>query len=51
MDEIICYCHNHTAGDLKEDVILHGRSTLMEQIIAESKAGNCDCKSNNPKGR
>ncbi len=51
MDEMICYCHNYTAGDLEKDVIEHGRSTIMEQITAESKAGNCNCKSNNPKGR
>ncbi len=51
MNEIICYCHNHTAGDLEKNVIDHGRSTIMEQIIAESKAGNCSCETNNPKGR
>ena len=51
MDEMICYCHKHTAGDLEKDVTRHGRSTIMEQIIAESKAGNCNCKTNNPKGR
>jgi hypothetical protein len=51
MDEIICYCHNHTADDLERDVLKHGRSLIMEQIITESKAGNCNCKSNNPKGR
>ena len=51
MDETICYCHNHTAGDLEKDVIEHGRSTIMEQIIAESKAGNCSRETNNPKGR
>ncbi|MCF8057545.1 MAG: hypothetical protein K9K37_13030 [Desulfocapsa sp.] len=49
--EIICYCHNHTAADLEKDVLEHGRSTIMEQIIAESKAGKCDCKTLNPKGR
>lgn len=51
MDEMICYCHNYTASDLEKNVIEHGRSTIMEQIILESKAGNCNCKKNNPKGR
>ena len=50
MGKIICYCHNHTKEDLEKDVIRHGRSTIMERIIAESKAGNCNCKRNNPKG-
>jgi len=51
MDEIICYCHHHTVADLERDVLAHGRSTIMEQIMAESKAGNCNCEANNPRGR
>ena len=51
MDEIICYCHNHTADALEKDVLKHGTSTILEQIVAESKAGNCSCKTKNPKGR
>jgi len=50
-EEMICYCHKYTAGDLEKDVAQHGRSTIMEKIIAESKAGNCNCATNNPKGR
>ena len=51
MDEMICYCHNYTVTDLTNDVAENDRSTIMEKIITESKAGNCDCKTNNPKGR
>jgi len=51
METMICYCHGYTASALEEDVRKHGRSTIMEKIIAESKAGNCDCAKNNPKGR
>lgn len=51
MDKMICFCHKHTATDLASDVVKHGRSTIMEQIIAESKAGHCACETNNPKGR
>lgn len=50
-DEMICYCHNYTAEDLEKDAVEHGRSTIMEKIIGESKAGNCNCETNNPKGR
>lgn len=49
--EMICFCHNYTAEDLVRDVAEHGKSTIMEKIIAESKAGNCNCSVNNPKGR
>mgnify|MGYP006971790404 CR=1 FL=1 len=51
MDEMICYCHKHTVDALEVDVLEHGKSTIMEQIITESRAGNCNCKMNNPKGR
>ncbi len=47
----ICYCFNHTIEDLEKDVAEHGRSTIMEQIITDSKAGNCNCQTKNPKGR
>jgi hypothetical protein len=48
---MICYCHNYTAADIREDALKNGRSTIMEKIMAESKAGNCNCAANNPKGR
>jgi len=50
MDKMICYCHNYTVTDLEKDVAENDRSTIMEKIITESKAGNCDCTTNNPKG-
>lgn len=50
-DTAICYCFNYTATDLEQDVLANGRSTIMERIINESKAGNCSCAENNPKGR
>lgn len=50
MDKIVCYCHHYTAADLEKDAVENGRSTIMERIITESKAGNCNCKTNNPKG-
>jgi hypothetical protein len=47
----ICYCFKHTKEALEEDAKAHGISTIMEQIIAHSKNGRCNCKTNNPKGR
>ena len=49
--EYICYCFQYTKEALEKDVRAHGRSTIMEQIIADSKTGKCNCKKNNPKGR
>ncbi len=51
MSEKICYCFNYTVVDIEEDVRAHGRSLLMEQIMASKKAGICHCASENPKGR
>ena len=49
--EYICYCFKHTKEALVEDTRTHGHSTIMAQIIADSNAGNCNCKTNNPTGK
>ncbi len=51
MDEIICYCFGYTRHDILNDLANHGRSTIMERIMAEKKAGKCRCKETNPQGR
>lgn len=50
-DELICYCFTYTDTDIREDVLAHGKSTIMERIVAEKKGGSCQCASKNPKGR
>ncbi len=50
-DKLICYCHHFSEQDIIDDVRAHGSSRIMEQIQAESKRGNCNCKINNPAGR
>lgn len=47
----ICYCFNYTAGDIRQDVLTHGRSTIMERILVAKAAGACQCAAKNPKGR
>jgi uncharacterized membrane protein YraQ (UPF0718 family) len=49
--EYVCHCFEHTREAIEEDAEKHGRSTITEQIIADSKAGNCNCEADNPKGR
>ena len=52
MGEIICYCFGYTRQDIMDDLATNlGRSTIMERIMAEKKAGRCRCKETNPKGR
>ncbi len=49
--ELICYCFGFSEEDIKIDVRKNQRSTIMEKIMAEKKAGACRCKETNPAGR
>lgn len=49
--KLVCYCFGYTAEDIIADMKKHGRSKIMEMIVAEKKAGSCRCSSLNPKGR
>jgi len=49
-DEIICYCFNHTRGDIAEDVLRNGRSLILENIIEAKRLGTCQCAAKNPGG-
>jgi hypothetical protein len=51
MSKQICFCFGYTESDLKQDVIEHGKSLIMEKVMAEKKAGGCQCETKNPKGR
>ena len=50
-DEVVCYCFEYTRNDIEKDYLQNGRSTIMEKIIAEKKAGGCHCAEKHPKGR
>jgi hypothetical protein len=49
--DLICYCFGNSRKDIEDDFAKNGRSLIMERIIAEKKAGTCDCANRNPKGR
>ena len=51
MKELICYCIGYSAADIDDVVRLNGRSTILERILSEKKAGACQCAVKNPKGR
>ena len=48
---LICYCFGYSRQDIEDDFARNGRSLVMERIMAEKKAGACDCANRNPKGR
>ena len=50
MSRLICYCFGYTEEDLCHDVLRHGRSLIMERILAEKKEGHCRCAETNPTG-
>lgn len=51
MNDLICYCFEYTETDIKKDILANqGRSLIIEKIMAEIKAGNCHCRTKNPKG-
>ena len=51
MNELICYCFQYMADDIRADFRKNGKSLILEKITAEKKKGGCDCTSKNPKGK
>jgi len=51
MPRLICYCFGFTEEDLRQDILEHGRSLIMERIVSEKKNGRCQCAEKNPAGR
>ena len=51
MDQLVCHCFGFTGADIERDALAHGRSTILERIVAEKAAGGCQCAVKNPSGR
>ena len=49
-DEMICYCFQYTAGDIRRDVAEHGEPTILQQILDAKQTGGCQCAEKHPKG-
>lgn len=47
----VCYCFGFTRKDIVDEIAVKGRSTVLERITAEVKAGNCACEVRNPSGK
>ena len=50
MSGLVCFCFGYTISDIEHDVAANGRSTLLERIVSEKKAGGCDCAAKHPRG-
>jgi hypothetical protein len=47
---IVCWCFGHSHESIADEIRLTGRSSVVERIKTEIKAGRCECKTKNPKG-
>jgi hypothetical protein len=48
--EMICWCFNHTRGDIERDARQNRRSLILEKIMDAKRRGACRCAAENPKG-
>lgn len=46
----VCYCFGWTPQKIRSEIEASGRSTVIDQIKAQVKAGNCYCDVTNPQG-
>ncbi|MDP3723872.1 MAG: hypothetical protein Q8R91_10345 [Candidatus Omnitrophota bacterium] len=46
----VCYCFGWTPEKIRAELAATGRSTVIDQIKAQVKTGNCSCEVTNPQG-
>jgi len=46
----VCYCFGWTPQKIQAEIEATGTSTVLDQIKAQVKAGNCYCEVTNPQG-
>jgi hypothetical protein len=52
LPDLVCYCFGFTAADIQAGVTANnGRSSILEKIVAEKRAGGCRCSDTHPEGR
>ena len=51
MPDLVCFCYEYAADDIRRDYEANGHSTILEKIKEEKQLGNCQCAEKNPKGR
>lgn len=46
----VCYCFHHSPATIRAEWLATGQSTVVEEIEAGIKAGQCACEIRNPQG-
>ncbi len=49
--KLLCHCFHFSYADIEQDIMAHGRSLLLEKILAAKKKGQCQCVVKNPTGK
>ncbi len=49
-DVFVCYCFRHTPASIRQELLLTGTSSVVEQVNAGIAAGQCACEIRNPQG-
>lgn len=49
-DVLICYCFQHTPDDIRQEFARLGQTTILDDINAGIRAGQCACDWRNPQG-
>jgi hypothetical protein len=47
---LVCYCFYHSPATLRAELLATGAATVIEEIEAGIKAGQCACELRNPQG-
>ena len=50
-EDLLCYCFNYTAADIRADYLKNGNSTIIEKITEMKRGQRCSCATKNPSGR
>ncbi len=48
---LVCYCFQHTRGEIAAQLRARGDTDVAERITEEIQAGNCACEVRNPAGK
>jgi hypothetical protein len=49
-DVLVCYCFRHSPATIRAELLNTGQSTVIAEINAGIKAGQCACEVRNPQG-
>jgi hypothetical protein len=49
-DVLICYCFQHTPGEIRDELAQFGETAIVDDINAGIQAGQCACDWRNPQG-